>query len=166
MCSRSTTPLSEDGICALFRTSLSLTLTMRMKTRSSLTSAQVEGFGFTWGAFVNAINKKITNEQSGDDISSFEDKQIGMWFVKAPAKEGAEGKIISKEIFLHKVVEYLFDDVFKLDTTQIFTENSLSLLIEKAYGDNPLSIFANGIVSSIEAEQKELDLLKENARLG
>ena len=128
--------------------------------------AQVEGFGFTWGAFVNAINKKITNEQSGDDISSFEDKQIGMWFVKAPAKEGAEGKIISKEIFLHKVVEYLFDDVFKLDTTQIFTENSLSLLIEKAYGDNPLSIFANGIVSSIEAEQKELDLLKENARLG
>lgn len=128
--------------------------------------AKVEGFDFTWGAFVNAINSKIVGEQSGDDISSFEDKQIGMWFVKASAKKGADGKIISKETFMHKVIEYLFDDVFKLDSSILFTKTSLAELIEVADGDSPRSIFANGIVNEIEAKQAELEESKGKAKLG
>lgn len=128
--------------------------------------AEVEGFDFIWGAFVNAINSKIVGEQSGDDISSFEDKQIGMWFVKATSKEGADGKIISKETFMHKVIEYLFDDVFKLDSSILFTKTSLAELIEVADGDSPRSIFANGIVNEIEAKQAELKESKGKAKLG
>lgn len=127
--------------------------------------ANIEGFDFTWGAFVNAINRKIINEQSGDDISSFEDKQIGMWFVKAISKDGVEGKIITKETFLHKVIEYLFDDVFKLEPTQVFTKLSLAELIEIAEG-NPRAIFVNGIIASIESEQLVLDAQKGTAKLG
>ena len=113
-----------------------------------------------------AVNSKIVGEQSGDDISSFEDKQIGMWFVKASAKEGTGEKIISKETFMHKVIEYLFDDVFKLDSSILFSKASLAELIELADGDNPKSIFASGIVNAIEAEQIELEKLKERANLG
>ena len=127
--------------------------------------ATIEGFNFTWGAFVNAINRKIINEQSGDDISSFEDKQIGMWFVKAISKDGVEGKIITKETFLHKVIEYLFDDVFKLEPTQVFTKLSLAELIEIAE-ENPRAIFVNGIIASIESEQLVLDAQKGTAKLG
>lgn len=126
--------------------------------------ANIEGFDFTWGAFVNAINRKIINEQSGDDISSFEDKQIGMWFVKAISKDGVEGKIITKETFLHKVIEYLFDDVFKLEPTQVFTKLSLAELIEIAE-ENPRAIFVNGIIASIESEQLVLDAQKGTAKL-
>ena len=128
--------------------------------------AKVEDFDFTWGAFVLAVNSKIVGEQSGDDISSFEDKQIGMWFVKAPPKEETGEKIIKKEIFMHKVIEYLFDDVFKLDSSILFSKASLAELIEIADGDNPKSIFASGIVSAIESEQIELEKLKERANLG
>ena len=127
--------------------------------------ANIEEFGFTWGAFVNAINKKIISEQSGEDISSFEDKQIGMWFVKSISKERAGDKIITKETFLHKVIEYLFDDVFKLEPTQVFTKSSLAELIEIA-DENPTAIFASGIITAIESEQSILDTLKGNAKLG
>ena len=128
--------------------------------------AKIEGFDFTWGAFLVAINNKIVGEQSGDDISSFEDKQIGMWFVKATSKEGTDEKIIRKETFIHKVIEYLFDDVFKLDSSILFTKNSLSELVDIADGDSPKSIFANGIVNEINAKQAEFDKLKESANLG
>ena len=127
--------------------------------------AEVEGFGFSWGAFVRAINKIIINEQSGNDISSFEDKQIGMWFVKASAKKDGNDKVIEKEIFLHKVIEYLFDDVFKLEPTHIFTESSLSDLIEKADND-PKTIFVESLLDSIKAEKEELEKKKGSAKIG
>ena len=127
--------------------------------------AKIEGFDFTWGAFVNAINKKIINEQNGNDISSFEDKQIGMWFIKAISKDGVDGKVITKETFLHKVIEYLFDDVFKLEPTQIFAKSSLAELIEIAEKELR-SIFVPGIITAIESEQPVLDALKGNAKLG
>ncbi len=127
--------------------------------------ADVEEFDFKWGAFVNAINKKIINNQSGEDISSFEDKQLGMWFVKAVTRDGEDNKIITKELFLHKVIEYLFDDVFKLDPTLIFKGNTLGDLIEMADND-PGSIFAEGVIDSVNAEQENLDKLKETAIIG
>ncbi len=125
--------------------------------------AEVEGFGFVWGAFVKAVNEKIINEQSGNDISSFDDKQIGMWFVKAEEKDGKY--IISKEIFLNKVVEYLWDDVFKLDPAILFTGNSLSELVESAQ-ENPPSIFENSFLVAVQMKQTELEQLKGNAKIG
>lgn len=121
--------------------------------------AKVEGFDFAWGAFVNAANEKIITEQSGNDISSFEDKQIGMWFVKAEKDSGDYA--ISKEIFFNKVVEYLFDDVFKLEPATLFTASSLNAILEKAQ-KNPSSIFIDSFLTSVQEKQLELEKLKEN----
>lgn len=124
--------------------------------------AKVEGFDFAWGAFVNAVNEKIITEQSGNDISSFEDKQIGMWFVKAEKQD--ESYIISKEVFLNKVVEYLFDDVFKLEPATLFTASSLNAILENAQ-ENPSSVFIDSFMTSIQAQQAELENLKGNAKI-
>lgn len=121
--------------------------------------AVVEDFGFIWGAFVEELNKKIRNEQSGNDISSFDDKQIGMWFVKAEKQN--DNYVIPKEVFLNKGVEYLLDDVFKLEPAVLFTANSLNEILEKAQ-ENPLSIFVDSFITSVQAQQAELENLKEN----
>lgn len=119
--------------------------------------AKIEGFDFCWGAFVKAVNKEIASGQTEDGISSFEDRQIGVWFVKAVQDEKNPGKkIIPKETFLNKVVEYLFDDVFKLDPDgllNLFTRASLAEIIETESN----SIFTAKFAGKIAEEQTELE---------
>lgn len=124
--------------------------------------AAVEDFDFIWGAFINAVNEKIIREQTGNDISSFEDKQIGMWFVKAEKRNASY--VISKETFLNKVIEYLLDDVFKIEPEILFTANSLNEILEKAQ-ENPQSIFQGSFITSVQAQQAGLENLKENIKI-
>lgn len=78
----------------------------------------------SWGDFVYYINKRIQDRL--DDLQVNEDKQVGAFFVKKSdllsvsntlSDEEKENKAIS---FAHKVLEYLWDDVAKLDHSVIF----------------------------------------------
>lgn len=84
--------------------------------------AQVEGFDFTWEEFRKAINEIITSSEWNSDYSSFSDKQIGCWFLKAIKTEDNDF-IIAKNAFVNKVLEYLWDDVFSFEPNTIFKDD-------------------------------------------
>lgn len=64
---------------------------------------EVAGNLYSWGAFLEFINPKVY------DITESSDKQMGYFFAKADPTTG----IISEEVFLNKVLFYLWTDVFK-----------------------------------------------------
>lgn len=64
---------------------------------------EVAGNLYSWGKFLEKINPEIYS------ITESSDKQMGYFFAKADPKTG----IISEEVFLNKVLFYLWTDVFK-----------------------------------------------------
>lgn len=64
---------------------------------------EVGGNLYSWGKFLELINPKVY------DITESSDKQMGYFFAKADPTTG----IISEEVFLNKVLFYLWTDVFK-----------------------------------------------------
>lgn len=64
---------------------------------------EVAGNLYSWGKFLELINPKVY------DITESSDKQMGYFFAKADTTTG----IISEEVFLNKVLFYLWTDVFK-----------------------------------------------------
>ena len=81
---------------------------------------------YTWEKFIRAINNQIQTKL--DDLQVNEDKQVGAFFIKKSdllSKEevdtlDANKKIEKAKLFAYKVLEYLWDDVSKLDHTVIF----------------------------------------------
>ena len=71
-----------------------------------------------WGKFAKAINNKII--QAAQENLGSEDKRLGIYFLK-------DTEMNSYEIFSEKVLMYLWNDVFKLDTTQIFKDRYRTL---------------------------------------
>ncbi|MCQ2588284.1 MAG: AAA family ATPase [Treponema sp.] len=118
-------------------------------------NAPIEGFDdFSWGGFRSAVNAFITDPINGDDTNSFSDKQLGTWFVKAKASDESEtGYIISKKIFLNKVIEYLWDDVFTSDFT-IFNSDIKTLSRAIEIGNS--SIFSSVFVETVKQKSAEL----------
>lgn len=104
-------------------------------------NATIEGTDISWGIFWDWINFKITETLRG--LSSTEDKQLGLWFVK-----NAGGKI-PRKIFAEKVLKSLWDDAFKFKRKEIFSNDILSLeslisAVEDSTDENILSrIFKN-----------------------
>ena len=101
---------------------------------------------YTWGMFVDAINTQIQNKL--DDLQVNEDKQVGAFFIKKSDLIGVNETLSSAESkakaisFAHKVLEYLWDDVSKLDHSVIF--NPKYTTFEKVVEDyitNGVSIF-------------------------
>lgn len=71
---------------------------------------EVNGILYKWWDFVDRVNAKIW------DITESEDKKIGFFFVRPDKKENVtdtEASIITKELFVSKVLFYLWTDVFK-----------------------------------------------------
>ncbi len=79
----------------------------------------------TWQKFCKTINSIIS--KSNNDINSMEDKRLGVFFVKTDDLE-------SKEKFAHKVLRYLWDDVFKFDKDKLFNKNKYHTLEEVIKG--------------------------------
>ncbi len=107
--------------------------------------ALVESFDFTWNNFREAVNSIIIDPDNSIDISSFADRQIGCWFTKAIKKD--EKYIIEKEVFVHKVLEYLWDDVCNGDIGIFFNENykSFAELVEDVIEKGITDIFSENL---------------------
>lgn len=72
-------------------------------TESNFTIVIDEKNHYSWLEFLGKVNDRIYN------VTKSEDKQIGNWFVNASKSDS----IISKELFINKVLFYLWNDVFK-----------------------------------------------------
>ena len=113
---------------------------------------------YTWEEFVGAINLQIQNKL--DDLQVNEDKQVGAFFVKKSdlldkdntlSEDSKKEKAIS---FAHKVLEYLWDDVSKLDHTVIFNPNYKTFeKVVEDYLKNGASIFNNEIFKNKSIEE-------------
>lgn len=74
------------------------------KTRKPIEwKVEIAGNLYSWGAFLAKINPEIYT------LTESSDKQMGYFFAKADPKTG----IISEDVFLNKVLFYLWTDVFK-----------------------------------------------------
>ncbi|GAA9327066.1 hypothetical protein BTM402_00520 [Helicobacter pylori] len=93
----------------------------------------------TWQKFCTTINEKIA--QNNEGLSSMEDKRFGVYFVNID-------DLKSKENFAHKVIKYLWDDVFKFDRNIIFDTikfNTLEAVVKnftKEKGRTQFDIFS------------------------
>lgn len=96
----------------------------------------------TWQKFCTTINEKIA--QNNEGLSSMEDKRFGVYFVNID-------DLKSKENFAHKVIKYLWDDVFKFDRNIIFDTtkfNTLEAVVKnftKEKGRTQFDIFSDNI---------------------
>ncbi len=96
----------------------------------------------TWQKFCTTINEKIS--QNNDGLSSMEDKRFGVYFVNID-------DLKSKENFAHKVIKYLWDDVFKFDRNIIFDTtkfNTLEAVVKnftKEKGRTQFDIFSDDV---------------------
>ncbi|GAA7795527.1 hypothetical protein JP0178_06200 [Helicobacter pylori] len=96
----------------------------------------------TWQKFCTTINEKIA--QNNDGLSSMEDKRFGVYFVNID-------DLKSKENFAHKVIKYLWDNVFKFDRNIIFDTtkfNTLEAVVKnftKEKGRTQFDIFSNDV---------------------
>lgn len=117
--------------------------------------AVVEGFDFTWNNFREAVNSIIIDPDNSIDISSFADRQIGCWFTKAIKKD--EKYIIEKEVFVHKVLEYLWDDVCNGDIGIFFNENykSFAELVEDVSENGSTDIFSGNLKGKLSQNKTE-----------
>ncbi|GAA9640645.1 hypothetical protein HCM100_06870 [Helicobacter pylori] len=96
----------------------------------------------TWQKFCTTINEKMA--QNNEGLSSMEDKRFGVYFVNID-------DLKSKENFAHKVIKYLWDDVFKFDRNIIFDTtkfNTLEAIVKnftKEKGRTQFDIFSDDI---------------------
>ncbi len=96
----------------------------------------------TWQKFCTTINEKIV--QNNEGLSSMEDKRFGVYFVNID-------DLKSKENFAHKVIKYLWDDVFKFDRNIIFDTikfNTLEAVVKnftKEKGRTQFDIFSDDV---------------------
>lgn len=81
---------------------IKFTLTKGVTTNYG-TKVSAGTYEYDWTTFLECINEKIREATNSDD------KQLGFWFVKTEDEEG----IISAEVFVSKVVFYLWNDIFK-----------------------------------------------------
>lgn len=110
----------------------------------------IEGLNIKWLPFAKVVNKIL--EGSSNSFSGG-DKRLGAWFIR-PDKDEENTKLISKELFANKVLKYLWDDAFKYNTSEFFSEKCKTLenVIINYKKDNfdTLSLFADKVKEELE----------------
>ncbi|MFN4150117.1 MAG: hypothetical protein ACK4IX_04160, partial [Candidatus Sericytochromatia bacterium] len=96
-----------------------------------------------WLDFIKMINNQIVTFTNTDD------KQIGQWFLGYKSK-GEEKSFISKNIFLGKVLSYLWFDIFRQEPSFIFKDNI------KTYDDIKLNYDKGVLKKDIFILEKEI----------
>lgn len=111
--------------------------------------------GILWGAFRKIINKKII--ESG--LANAEDKQLGLFFIKA---EKGEDEISQKE-FADKVLKYLWHDVFKRERDVFNSEvKKFEDLIDNFKEKNAFEkCFEESFVKEISSSENNQPLVKQ-----
>lgn len=113
----------------------------------------IPGTKVTWQNFLGVINPQILSLRNRNQSS--EDKQIGKYFVDptcllyefTPIEE-CQGQA---EQFAYKVLEYLWNDVCRINKDDMFKsqystlENLIKAFLKPEYNDNPLSIFKDDL---------------------
>lgn len=103
----------------------------------------------TWERFLKVVNDSIVKYQSSN--SSSEDKQLGVFFVDASNLLLQVGRDDSKaKLFAYKVLEYLWDDVFKFSRGEVFDTEMYPTLEKLVTGfcesSDSLDIFNGGTI--------------------
>ena len=116
--------------------------------------------GCTWEEFVNKINHKI--QTSLDDLQVNEDKQLGCFFVRKRdlIEKYTDAKAVSEEskrAFAYKVLQYLWDDVTKLEHSVIFSHNY------KTFDELVDAYIAGGAVIFNDTISFDIETPKENS---
>lgn len=109
--------------------------------------------GYTWGKFVDIVNNHIKDNLESLQVN--EDKQVGAFFIKERDLL-TKIEIISEEkikAFAYKVLEYLWDDVSKLDHSIIFNPSFKTFEeLVKSYVTNGVAVFNDKIKSELSNE--------------
>ena len=117
-------------------------------------------YKYTWKEFVDAINSRIQDKL--DDLQVNEDKQVGAFFVKKAdllPKDATLDDTEKAKAFAYKVIEYLWDDVSKLDHSVIFNPSykTFEKLVD-GYVKNGVTVFNREIF-----KEKTEDLTLESS---
>lgn len=103
---------------------------------------------YTWQEFVDGINKHIAKHI--EDLQVNEDKQLGVYFVR-------ESLLVNgtAEAFAHKVFDYLWSDVAKLDHDIFFNHYDTLEDLIIAYVKDGVKVFKSGIFGEKEIIQEQ-----------
>ncbi|MHA6697755.1 McrB family protein [Chryseobacterium sp. A321] len=102
---------------------------------------------YSWLEFLAKVNDRIYN------VTKSEDKQIGNWFIDA----SKSGNIISKDLFINKVLFYLWNDIFK---DEVFHPENI--FIEKnSDGSKLKDISFNNFYNKEDQDRLLIHLLKD-----
>ncbi len=108
---------------------------------------------YDWWSFVKAVNKKIY------DVTHSEDKKIGYWFAKPD-----ENKEINTEVFVSKVLFFLWSDVFKDTEDNPFEQHPFTNMFDEngEVVEKEVELFIKVFVKS-DAEQQSGEQMTINA---
>jgi len=112
----------------------------------------IGGKKFEWLDFIKKVNKKIL------DVTGSSDKQLGNWFVK-PLNE----KIIDEELFVNKVLFYLWNDVFKDEENNIFIIDDEYIVFEDLFNTETSTIDSDKVIKILK--NLEINELSENSSI-
>lgn len=109
-----------------------------------------------WGVFRDKINEKISDSKFS--FSNAEDKQLGLFFIKADSETDKAEKIPESD-FANKVLKYLWNDIFKRNPEEIFLSNIRTFgdLLSNFKGSSAFGkCFSSDFVAELEKNNKPL----------
>ena len=115
-----------------------------------------------WGAFRDKINEKISDSKFS--FSNAEDKQLGLFFIKADSETDTTEEIpetdkpekIPESDFANKVLKYLWNDIFKRNHEEIFL-SKIRTFGDLLFNFNGKDAFKNCFNSDFAAELEKND---------
>ena len=106
---------------------------------------------YKWLDFLKAVNEKIVKATESSD------KQLGNWFVKP------KNNNITEEMFINKVLFYLWNDVFKDEEENIFTLNVNDELKTFGYEDFFTENVNSSLLVKLMEESLSLEKIEESS---